>query len=575
MGKDSIVLPFSLIQVFQPTLDMTQIPNAASLVPLMFQAQIEGRCQLQRVTRDEEQQAYRWTSEWVEKAHPQIPEFGAEVQTRTFAISWRFVTNGGQDDGVIRPVIGARGWPFYPGSSMKGVFRRACNREQGDRFCGKALAGGDFEPGILRFHGGYPTDESWQEDLVDIIHPQQNRQVKNNNTSSALVQISLYKPKLNFGISSTIPLEEAEWNTIWELWERALSTGIGCRTCAGYGQPRKHTGNVIYRVKLKGQGAAALLLDKTGEFRPNIFRAALRGHALRIFGGLTDEATAERLVAQMFGGITDGTTVGLLAMSFKDTNLELDYFGRGNWEVPIYEVEGDLKWLLTQTIPEPQKAALTKLVQALTRFAMVLGGFGKSWRRADHRLFYPEYYEGSSQKPLIGCHWQWAGQLDDRVRTLEGVGEFIEEVRQAAKTWMNLQGLTPNPSNLAFWREAWHPQNVQVWGRLAESDEDSRAIEWLHGAYRRAIPTARIPEGSIYRSSVTGRMGHIGRLWHRMYPEIRKIRDPQDPSRPKIVQTRKYLEILTFFPDDSTESKQFKQFLESEQKMFAKIWSNS
>lgn len=554
---------------------MTQIPNAANLVPLMFQAQIEGRCQLQRVTRDEEQQAYRWASEWVEKAHPQIPEFGAEVQTRTFAISWRFVTNSGQDDGVIRPVIGARGLPFYPGSSMKGIFRRACNQEQGDRFCGKTLPGGDFEPGILRFHGGYPTDDSWQDNLVDIVHPQQERQVKNTQTSAAFVQISLYKPKLNFGISSTVPIEEAEWNTIWEIWERAISTGIGCRTCAGYGQPRKNTGNVIYRVKLKGQGAAANLLDKTGEFRPNIFRAALRGHALRIFGGLTDADTAERLVGQLFGSIIGGTTVGLLAMNFRDTNLELDDFGRGKWQVPIYEVEGDLTWLLTQNISAPHKEALPKLVQALTRFAVVFGGFGKSWRRADHRLFYPEYYEGSSQKPLIGCHWQWAGQLDTRVRSLDKVGEFIDEVRQTAIAWMNLQGVNPNPSKLAPWREAWHPQNVQVWGRLAENVDDSQAIEWFHGAYRRAIPTARIPEGSIYRSSVTGRMGHIGRLWHRMYPVVRLIKSPEDPSKPKAVNSRQFLEILTFFPDGSAESDEFKKFLASEQKMFTKLWSNS
>jgi CRISPR-associated protein Cmr6 len=33
-------------------------------------------------------------------------------------------------------------------------------------------------------------------------------------------------------------------------------------------------------------------VDGTGEFRPNVFRAAIRGHALRIFGGLTDERTA-------------------------------------------------------------------------------------------------------------------------------------------------------------------------------------------------------------------------------------------------------------------------------------------
>lgn len=68
-------------------------------------------------------------------------------------------------------------------------------------------------------------------------------------------------------------------------------------------------------------------------------------------------------------------------------------------------------------------------------------------------------------------------------------------------------------------------------------------------------------------------MGQIGRLWHRMYPVTRVIKNPEDPSKPKVVNTRQYLEIMTFFPDGSTESNQFKKFLESEQKMFQKLWS--
>jgi len=309
----------------------------------------------------------RWASEWVDKAYPNPPEFGSKVQTHSYTLSWRFVTNGGQDDGVIRPAIGARGWPFYPGSSMKGIFRRACTLEQSDRYCGKVLSGGDFEPGILRFHGGYPTDERWQEHLIDIVHPQQNWQVKDDvKSSGAFVQISLYKPKIKFGISSTIPLEDAEWETIWDLWGKALSTGIGCRVCAGYGQPKGQIGKVLYQAQLQGQGAASKLLDGIGEFRPNIFRAALRGHALRLFSGLTNAATADRLVEEIFGGVQGEGTVGLLSTNFRDSQLELDDFGQGAYAIPTYEVEGTLTWLLTREIPDTEREALQKLVKALT-----------------------------------------------------------------------------------------------------------------------------------------------------------------------------------------------------------------
>ncbi|MBD2605931.1 RAMP superfamily protein [Scytonema hofmannii FACHB-248] len=560
---------------------MTVIPDAAKKVPMMFRAQIGGRCQIQRlVPGAQEQDATRWASEWVEKTYPQLPEPATIVQTRIYNLTWRFITNSGQDDGVIRPVIGARGWAFYPGSSMKGVFRRACTNEQRDRYCGKSLPDNDFKPGILRFHGGYPTNTDWTEDLVDIVHPQQNWQVKSNHKDGgAFIQISLHKPELKFGISSNIPLEDSEWEIIWNIWEKAISTGIGSRVCAGYGQPEKHTGNVLYRTRLKGQGQAAKLIDGTGEFRANIFRAAVRGHALRIFGGLTNADTADRIVNNLFGGIQGEAIIGLLGMSFQVLKDNPGSFGRAGYIQPTYNLEGELTWLLAKKLPNPEhEEALKKLVAALTRFAMVLGGFGKSWRRADHRLFYEEYYE-NEYKSLIGCHWQWLGErsliTDVQVRKLDQVGGFIDKVQQTARDWMQLQGITPNPAQKAPWREAWHHDTVQVWGREANEAEDSEAIFWLHQPYQEEIRGVQ-QEGSIYRSSITGQMGRIGRLWHRMYPLVRLVKNPQDPNgKPIPRQTRQYLELLTIFPDDSQESQQFVEFLNSQQTRtggFQQLW---
>ena len=560
---------------------MTIIPDPAKKVPMMFRAQINGRCQIQRlVPGAPEQDATRWADEWVDKAYPNLPELSSEVQTRTYTLTWRFITNSGQDDGVIRPAIGARGWPFYPGSSMKGIFRRACTKEQAELYCGKSLPGGDWQPGILRFHGGYPTDTAWTENLVDIVHPQQNWQVKTGNKDSgAFIQISLYKPELKFGISSNN--KGADWQIIWSIWEKALSTGIGCRVCAGYGQPQQHTGNILYRGQIKGQGQAAKLIDGTGEFRVNVFRSALRGHALRIFGGLTNAETADWIVNHLFGSIQGKGNIGLLGMSFRDSYLEMGMFGRGSYAQPTYEIEGELFWLLAGKLANPQhEEVLKKLVADLTRFAMLLGGFGKSWRRADHRLFYEEYSE-NDYKPLIGCHWQWSGERslmrDVQVRKLEQVGEFIDKVQQTAQEWMQLQGITPNPQEKASWREAWHPKTVQVWGRQASEKEDSEAIFWLHGPYQEAIPRVQ-PEGSIYRSSITGQIGRIGRLWHRMYPVVRLVRDPKNPNKPIPKSTPGYLELLTLFPDDSPESIQFVDFLDSQQnrpKGFQQLWPRS
>jgi CRISPR-associated protein Cmr6 len=559
---------------------MQPIPNAAQKVPLMFRAQAPGRCQLQRIPpKGQESDAVRWADEWTDQTYPHPPSFEGAVKTRTYPLSWRFITNSGQDDGVIRPVIGAKGYPFYPGSSMKGIFRRACTPDQRDRYCGKSLTGGDHAPGILRFHGGYPTDTTWTDQLVDIVHPQQDRQVKSEGASSAFVQISLYKPTLQFGISSAVPLSETEWQTIWHIWEKAFSTGIGCRVCAGYGQPETQSGDVLYKSRLKGQGQAAKLLDGTGEFRPNSFRAAIRGHALRIFGGLTDDRTADRLVAELFGSAIGEGAIGLLSLNFRTLDLEMETFGQGSYAQPTYDVEGELLWMLTHPLDPPDREALTKLVAALTRFAMLLGGFGKSWRRADHRLFLPDYYD-AGYKPLIGCHWQWAGErslrADVRVRKLEKVGEFIDEVRQIARTWMQGRGVETGGDRSAPWREAWHPDRVQVWGRLATEAEDCEAISWLHGPYREAVPRAGIREGSIYKTSITGQVGKIGRLWHRMYPVVHLVKkknsvDPNEKPMPRL--TAQYLELLTVFPNGSSESQVLLDFLATQAPTrFQKLW---
>ncbi|MGA0198282.1 MAG: RAMP superfamily protein, partial [Prochlorotrichaceae cyanobacterium] len=172
------------------------IPNAYQKIPLMFQAQAPGRCQVAYLQKGEEPDAVRWTYEWVEHAETYPDRSSDNLQTQDSTIAWRLLTNSGLDDSVILPVLGAKGIPYFPGSSMKGLFRRACNPAQSDRYCGKPLPGNDWQPGILRFHGGYPVDDSWTEDLVDIVHPQQNWQVKGAKEGGAFPLISLYKPTL-------------------------------------------------------------------------------------------------------------------------------------------------------------------------------------------------------------------------------------------------------------------------------------------------------------------------------------------------------------------------------------------
>lgn len=579
---------------------MKVIPNAHKKVPMMFRAQVQGRSQLQYLDPEkkkagEEQDVELWADEWIDKAEFIFGENAQDIQTemygaKSYQISWRFVTNGGQDDGILRPVIGASGIPFYPGSSMKGAFRKACEQaeEAGEipkgtcnYYCGDEL---EITPGLLRFQGAYPTN-NWTERLLDLVHPQQGWQVKTRDTNdkprgeSAYAQISLYQPTLRFAISCSKPLLPEQWQQVWLILEKAIASGLGSKVSTGYGQITQTSHPIVYRAKLKGQGQAAKLIDDTGEFRPNIFRAALRGHALRIFGGLTDSKIAEELVENLFGGIQNkDSTVGLLGFQFQASKLEINLFVSGKYAQPAYQVEGELIWFLAKQLADPtQEPILKKLVNKLMQFAMVLGGFGKSWRRVDHRKFFEEYYE-DDYKALIGCHWQWLGENTQRrnvqVSRLEKVGEFLDNVRQTAREWIQSQNKPlREPEWARDWREAWHPSNVQVWGRIAENADESAAVRWFHEPYQQKIPGIQ-SEGSIYKSSVTGKIGQVSLIWHRMYPLILVKKDPENPQKPLVRPTPRYLEFITIFPDGSKESNDFLNFLKTNTEGFEQVWGD-
>jgi CRISPR-associated protein Cmr6 len=525
-------------------------------VPLMFQAQISGRGQIHYIRNPEKSE--RWVDEWVEGSAIDVPQFNANVKTKEYKITWRFVSNSGQDEDIIRPVIAAKGFPFYPGASMKGAFLRACTLEQRERYCGGKLTSNDTQPGILRFHGGYPKDATWVEQpLIDVVHPQQDWQIKNNGSHSAVIQISLYQPTLAFGISSTLELTDSEWETIWNVWDKAIEKGIGSRVSAGYGQPINHPETKLVTVNLRGQGLASQLIDKTGEFRPNIFKAALRGHTLRLFSGVTDEHTAEELTRELWGGFAGKNSVlGQLGIAFNAVDLEMDEYRYGNNTMPTYELNAGTLNILCMAAPSAEyKKELRTIATQILKFSLLLGGFGKSWRRIDHRIFFPEY-----EKHLIGCHWEFTKQSDKYyfpVNSLSHITNILNDVQKAVNNWLQFKGKTPI-HQITSWRESFHPQKVQVWGRFAEDEDDSLAVIWFHDNYQGSK--------SIKGSSLTGRMGQIGRIWHRMYPHYIRNREGELKRKRK-----EYVELLTIFPDKRDErTQEFLTFLPTSG--FTKLW---
>jgi CRISPR-associated protein Cmr6 len=184
-----------------------------------------------------------------------------------------------------------------------------------------------------------------------------------------------------------------------------------------------------------------------------------------------------------------------------------------------------------------------------------------------------EHYE-----KLIGCHWQWAGELDRknalRVWKLSKIGEFVDSVRETAKAWMRLYTkINAAPDHHADWREAWHPSHVRIFGRVAKTRDDCAAIDWLHQPYQRRISTAD-QEKKIKATSVTGSLKQIGRLWHRMYPPQIRLVTKNPKEKPKLETTNRFLELLIVFPDGSQESNEFLKFLGTKPDGFEQLWGD-
>lgn len=520
---------------------LEEAEDLSKKVPLEYRTQVPKRGQRQFIEKPKDApQGWRspmeqWLDEWVERVDSRTPFSSEGLQIFEVQIDWRLLSNSGLDDGVIRPVTGAGGWPLIPGSSVKGLFRRACRKHAPDRlirWCGGVVSTGEgttLQPGLLRFHGAWPADDKWKDNLLDVVHPQQEWQVGMSfgKRGGAFGVVSLYQPKLQIGLSCAAPVgskdhfNDKEWEDIFATLRAALVMGIGGRTCAGYGSSGPVEGDLLFECALEGQGPAAKLLDGTPEFRPTMFRAAIRGMALRLFGGVTDAATARQVVGRLFGSISrdddKAVNVGLLATAYTDATSDLGSFGWPKYRQPTYATSGRLQWLLTRRCGTGEdEALLAELLRALHGLTMSLGGFGRGWRRPDHRIFYPGY-----DKTPIGCHWEWRDVPSlpplIHVQSPKALARLLHTSQRLARRWLDATGQASGGP--APWREVIHPTRMKIWVREATGPSDAVAVAWFH-------KEMAVDKGSgeptdpcnLKGSDLAGRMNQVGLIWNRLLP---------------------------------------------------------
>lgn len=228
----------------------------------------------------------------------------------------------------------------------------------------------------------------------------------------------------------------------------------------------------------------------------------------------------------------------------------------------LYDLdEGFLTIFLMKNFAQDFRKKLGAFAQALIEFSILVGGFGKSWRRIHHNIFYGSYLS-AKDKPMIGSYWRFNDSssryyIAVNNDNLQEITDFLSNLRERIiKPWVSESGrrLSATPAD---WRESWHTERVQIWGRIAKDKSDSHAVYWFHGNY--------LGNQSIKGTTLTGSLNRIGRIWHNMYPRY-VIKNG------KLTLTREYIELLIIFPDNSDISKDFIAFLENQDSEFTLIY---
>ncbi|MCT7993375.1 hypothetical protein [Laspinema olomoucense] len=476
-------------------------------IPMMYRAQVQGRCNLQFAGDNKD--LNRWTEEWVYPKDDKSPTYQypepplglhGEIYRIKVKFPFRLFSNCGQDN-IARPIMGKNGIPFLPGSSVKGLFRRACSDEKALKYCGDK---DNLNPGILRFMGAYPLG-NWAKQINDIVHPQQERQVQGKGSPKAFALISLSQPELIFEFSSSSP--EVDWQDVERILLSALQQGVGGKTSSGYGMggnfPGKPRITPAYPIsfELKNTGVSSLLRTGEPEFRPNLFKATLRGHVSRLLAGVCpDQEAVNKETNRLFGHTAEPSQVQFLWQSKPE---DFDTGGKNT----TYTTQG----VLYVNTPRGD----VDFIENVLRFAFVMGGFGKSWRRVWHKQFYPSY-----QKLEIGCHWE-SPDIDE-IQTRQDLNKFLESLFDLSCD--RLGSKPPKPLN---WKEAWNPERVAVYSNVVT---ESAAVILFHDDVFKTTPAigGRNPNDKKPTS--------VSSVWHRMLP----------------IAGNQYLEIVTVFHGDRT-----------------------
>ncbi|MDB9491691.1 RAMP superfamily protein [Dolichospermum circinale CS-534/05] len=266
-------------------------------------------------------------------------------------------------------------------------------------------------PGKIEFLDAWP--ETATKLTLDIVNPQQEFQVYHQGQCTPLSLYTLGNGQDTISVLVAmrgIPgkATDEEVSEVWEWVQQALSLyGVGSRTASGYGTlktssssqtPTLDPGHAVkqFEFSLYSQGSAGPD-TRTMELRPSHWRGWLRSWLMRFFLGVMPENIAKLTVAELMGDIDAGdgnSRKGCVRLQM----IQGKTWGERSENQPSFYL-----WKGKLQISAP-KDILNKIILPIIRFAVMVGGVGRGWRRPLHIFCMNHGYEAARGTDLILRH---------------------------------------------------------------------------------------------------------------------------------------------------------------------------
>lgn len=287
---------------------------------------------------------------------------------------------------------------YIPGSTIRGIVRAwAKKRPEIMPRMLEILGYQDDDkitPGKIDFLDAWPVKPT--KLTLDIVNPQQSFQVFHDpDPKKKPKPLSFYtlgngEEKIDFTVAiraNSTKVTAEEITEVWEWVEQALNLyGVGSRTASGYGvvksgisvvKPDPDCSKKTFDFTLFSQGCYGVESGNNPVLRPSHWRGWLRSWVLRFLLGVMSENNAMKTLGELMGVLEPNTAKGCIRLQM----IRGKVWGEESNSQPVfYTWQGKL----SITAPKEPNDILNKIVLPIIRFAVILGGIGRGWRRPLH-----------------------------------------------------------------------------------------------------------------------------------------------------------------------------------------------